>query len=80
MTCPCFTKSPTLTGVEITRPATSGAMSLVSSATKVPVSWKAAGTVRVTACAVVTDTFFGPVARGGRGLVTAGSSRPAEGR
>ena len=71
---PCLTKSPTLTGVAMTRPATGGAMSVVSSAMNVPVSSKAAGTVRVTACAVVTVTFLGPHGSGGRGLVTGGTA------
>ena len=59
MICPSFTKSPTFTGVATTRPATSGAMSDVSSGMNVPVSSKDAGTVRVTAWLVVTVSLFG---------------------
>ena len=58
----------------MTRPATSGAMSLVSSAMNVPVSWKAAGTVRVTAWAVVDGYFLRHCGSGGRGLVAGGAA------
>src|SRR5262245_13063318 len=61
MTWPCLTKSPMFTGVAITRPATRGAMSLDSSATKLPVSEIEAGTLRVAAWAVRTETRDGVV-------------------
>ena len=55
---PALTAAPTLTGVAITRPATSGAMSDCSSAVKMPVSSKSAGTSRDCATAVETADGF----------------------
>jgi hypothetical protein len=47
---------PTSTGVERTRPGATGAIWELSSAMKVPVSSKSAGTWRTMAVAVVTET------------------------
>src|SRR5262249_3025338 len=56
MIWPSFTKAPTLTGVEATRPAAGGATSDVSSATKLPLDWIKPGTWRDTTGAEVTWT------------------------
>src|SRR5579872_4233423 len=54
ITCPCWTKSPTSTGVSITVPPVSGATSEVSFATKLPVTRTDASTGRFSAGATPT--------------------------